>query len=68
MGHNPNLRCNVSQKGALSVYGLGRFPITLYQEQWKKLLADAPSILAFIEANKAGLKLKGDAPVEQAEA
>jgi hypothetical protein len=48
----------VSEKGAVSVYGLGRFPVTLYQEQWTKLLAMAPEIKAFIEENKAQLKTK----------
>jgi hypothetical protein len=48
----------VSEKGAVSVYGLGRFPVTLYQEQWVKLLGMAPEIKAFIEENKAKLKTK----------
>jgi hypothetical protein len=48
----------VSEKGAVSVYGLGRFPVTLYQEQWTKLLAMAPEIKAFIDENKARLKTK----------
>jgi hypothetical protein len=48
----------VSEKGAVSVYGLGRFPVTLYQEQWQKLLAMAEEIKTFIEENKAGLKVK----------
>ena len=50
----------VSEKGAVSVYGLGRFPVTLYQEQWAKLLAMAPEISAFIEENKEKLKVKGE--------
>jgi hypothetical protein len=50
----------VSEKGAVSVYGLGRFPITLYQEQWLKLLAMADEIKQFIEANRARLKVKGE--------
>lgn len=50
----------VSEKGAVSVYGLGRFPVTLYQEQWAKLLAMAPEITAFIEENKDKLKVKGE--------
>ena len=50
----------VSEKGAVSVYGLGRFPVTLYQEQWAKLLAMAPEIAAFIEENKDKLKVKGE--------
>ena len=48
----------VSEKGAVSVYGLGRFPVTLYQEQWTKLLALADQIQAFIEENRAKLKVK----------
>ncbi len=48
----------VSEKGAVSVYGLGRFPVTLYQEQWLKLLAMADEIKVFIEENRARLKLK----------
>jgi hypothetical protein len=48
----------VSEKGALSVYGLGRFPVTLYREQWEKLLALGPDILQFIHDNDATLKRK----------
>ena len=50
----------VSQKGAVSVYGLGRFPVTLYKEQWQKLLAKKNELLEFIRANDADLKKKGD--------
>ena len=50
----------VSEKGAVSVYGLGRFPVTLYQEQWIKLLGMADQIREFIEENKARLKVKGE--------
>jgi hypothetical protein len=52
------LSLKVSEKGALSVYGLGRFPVTLYKEQWMKLLGMADDIRAFIEANDAQLKTK----------
>jgi hypothetical protein len=52
------LRLKVSEKGALSVYGLGRFPVTLYKEQWLRLLAQAESILAFIHENEGRLKTK----------
>ena len=52
------LSMKVSQKGALSIYGLGRFPVTLYKEQWKKLLALKDDILAFIDANDSELKSK----------
>lgn len=48
----------VSEKGALSVYGLGRFPVTLYREQWEKLLGMADSIRQFIKDNDATLKKK----------
>jgi hypothetical protein len=48
----------VSEKGAVSVYGLGRFPVTLYQEQWQKLLAMADEIKSFIEENRSKLKVK----------
>jgi len=49
----------VSEKGGLSVYGLGRFPITLYQEQWTKLLDMSEEIRAFIAEHKGELKAKG---------
>ena len=48
----------VSEKGALSVYGLGRFPVTLYREQWEKLLGMSEEIRRFIHDNDAGLKKK----------
>ncbi len=48
----------VSEKGGLSVYGLGRFPVTLYKEQWTKLLAVSDSILEFIEQHQDQLKTK----------
>ncbi len=48
----------VSEKGAVSVYGLGRFPVTLYQEQWTKLLDLADDIRAFIKENEGQLKKK----------
>jgi hypothetical protein len=48
----------VSEKGGVSVYGLGRFPITLYKEQWAKLLDMADDIRAFIVAHDAELKTK----------
>ena len=52
------LSLKVSEKGALSVYGLGRFPVTLYKEQWTKLLEMTEDIRAFIRANDAQLKTK----------
>ena len=48
----------VSEKGGVSVYGLGRFPVTLYYEQWKRLLEVADNLKAFLEENKGKLKLK----------
>jgi len=48
----------VSEKGGLSVYGLGRFPVTLYREQWEKLLGMADEIRAFIRENDQSLKKK----------
>jgi len=49
----------VSAKGAVSVYGLGRFPVTLYKEQWARLLAMADDIRAFIREHEPELKAKG---------
>ena len=48
----------VSEKGAVSLYGLGRFPVTLYKEQWERLLGQADQIRAFITENDAKLKSK----------
>ncbi len=48
----------VSEKGGVSVYGLGRFPVTLYYEQWTKLLNAVEDLKAFLEENKSKLKLK----------
>jgi len=52
------LSLKVSEKGGLSVYGLGRFPVTLYKEQWKKLLDMADEIRGFMAANDSQLKTK----------
>lgn len=52
------LSLRVSEKGALSIYGMGRFPVTLYKEQWLKLLGIADEIKSFIEANNDRLKSK----------
>ena len=49
----------VSEKGGVSVYGLGRFPVTLYKEQWLKLLTMAEEIKRFIAENDSRLKTKG---------
>jgi hypothetical protein len=59
------LSLRVSEKGGLSVYGLGRFPVTLYKEQWVKLLDMADDIRAFLKANEAQLKSKESAPAEK---
>jgi hypothetical protein len=52
------LRLKVSEKGALSVYGLGRFPVTLYKEQWRRLLDYADEMKAFLKENDHLLKGK----------
>ncbi|MES1261770.1 MAG: hypothetical protein ABUS49_08540 [Acidobacteriota bacterium] len=58
---NSAVSMKVSEKGAVSVYGLGRFPVTLYQEQWVKLLSLSDDIKQFIEENRAQLKVKEQA-------
>ncbi|HEV8347884.1 MAG TPA: hypothetical protein VGQ16_15010 [Vicinamibacterales bacterium] len=55
-GRNPSLK--VSEKGGVSVYGLGRFPVTLYKEQWAKLLGMADEIRSFIKEHDSELKAK----------
>jgi hypothetical protein len=50
----------VSEKGGVSIYGLGRFPVTLYKEQWEKLLDMADDIRSFIRENESKLKIKTD--------
>jgi hypothetical protein len=57
-GATSDVRMKVSEKGALSVYGMGRFPVTLYKEQWLKLLNMSDDIRTFIAANEAALKPK----------
>jgi hypothetical protein len=52
------LEFKVGEKGGVSVYGLGRFPVTLYYEQWNRLLDAAESLRIFLEDNKGKLKLK----------
>ena len=58
---NSAISMKVSEKGAVSVYGLGRFPVTLYQEQWVKLLSLSDDIKQFIDENRAQLKVKEQA-------
>lgn len=53
------LEFRVSEKGGVSVYGLGRFPVTLYYEQWTRLLDQSEQLRTFLEENKSKLKLKG---------
>ena len=55
---NSGLRMKVSEKGAVSLYGLGRFPVTLYKEQWLRIFASTPEINAFIHANDSKLATK----------
>jgi hypothetical protein len=52
------LTFKISEKGGLSVYGLGRFPVTLYKEQWRKLLGKAEEIETFLRENDTQLKSK----------
>jgi hypothetical protein len=52
------LEFKVGAKGGVSVYGLGRFPVTLYYEQWIRLLDAADGLRSFLEENKSSLKLK----------
>jgi hypothetical protein len=54
-----SLEFRVSEKGGVSVYGLGRFPVTLYYEQWTRLLDLSEKLREFLEENKSKLKLKG---------
>ena len=54
------LEFRVSEKGGVSVYGLGRFPVTLYYEQWQRLLGTAEELQSFLEENKSKLKLKNN--------
>ena len=58
-GAATGISMKVSEKGALSIYGMGRFPVTLYKEQWLKLMDMEGEIRAFITANDAKLKTKG---------
>ncbi len=58
-GAATGITMKVSEKGGLSVYGMGRFPVTLYKEQWVKLLDMSEDIRSFIKSNEATLKSKG---------
>ena len=57
-GAAKGISMKVSEKGGLSIYGLGRFPVTLYKEQWTRLLDMADDIRKFIVANDSTLKTK----------
>ena len=57
-GASSGIRMKVSEKGAVSIYGMGRFPVTLYREQWEKLLSMADEIRNFIRENDHSLKKK----------
>lgn len=57
---NGPLKLKISEKGALSIYGLGRFPVTLYKKQWIRLLSQAKTIADFIRENETALKDKSD--------
>ncbi len=57
-GGSNKISFKVGDKGGVSVYGLGRFPVTLYKEQWENLLAHSDDIRAFITANAGRLKTK----------
>jgi hypothetical protein len=59
-GTASGLRLKVSEKGAVSIYGMGKFPVTLYKEQWLRLLDIGDEIRAFIATNNAQLKSKQD--------
>ena len=54
------LSVKVSEKGAVCIYGLNRFPVTLYKNQWEKVIAFIPELQAFLEANKDKLVSKDD--------
>lgn len=59
------LQFKVSEKGGVSVYGLGRFPVTLYYEQWVRLLDSADALREFLNENKNKLKLRREAKAEE---
>jgi hypothetical protein len=64
--HTGTLQFKVGEKGGVSVYGLGRFPVTLYYEQWLRLLDTAQELRDSLETNKAKLKLKDSATGQDA--
>jgi hypothetical protein len=56
--HGPGISLKVTEKGGVSAYGLGRFPVTLYKDQWLKLLAKADDITNFLAENESKLSVK----------
>jgi hypothetical protein len=57
-GDGGALHFKIAAKGGVSAYGLGRYPVTLYYEQWQRLLGGAEPLRAFLEANKGALKMR----------
>ena len=57
------LSFKVAAKGGVSVYGLGRFPVTLYESQWRALIAEIPALTEFLDANSGNLKQRPSRPV-----
>lgn len=55
---NPVKGLKVTEKGGVSMYGLGRFPVTLYKSQWDKLIAKVPEIQKFLKDNESRLAVK----------
>jgi hypothetical protein len=58
--NNPGVHFKVSTRGAVSIYGLQRFPITLYRNQWERVLKHQAELVAFIKANEDKLKAKSN--------
>ena len=57
-GERPSGGIKIGAKGGVSVYGVGRFPVTLYASQWVALIERIPSVIEFIKANQAHLAVK----------
>ena len=68
IGKSQTLKCKVSEKGGISVYGLNaKWPVTLYNEQWKRLADYMPNVLAFASVNASKLTSKADRVVPETE-
>mgnify|MGYP001168653504 FL=1 len=68
IGKSQTLKCKVSEKGGISVYGLNaKWPVTLYGEQWKRLADYMPNVIAFASVNSAKLTSKADRVVPETE-